>query len=248
MPPSPLRVGLTTYDLSVPWGDVHKQVALTPMPYVAMAQRSGGLALLIPPAPPEAVVDHWAASTLDLLDALVVIGGNDVDPTLYGQAAHERTHATAPGRDEAELALLRGAIERDLPVLAICRGHQLLNVALGGTLHQHLPDLLGHEDHQIGSGRYSPRRVRTVPGTRTAALHGAELVVSCSHHQGIDQLGDGLKVTAWSVEDDGGNGVIEAVELEGARFCLGVQWHPEDQADERPFLALVDAVAAARRR
>jgi gamma-glutamyl-gamma-aminobutyrate hydrolase PuuD len=171
-----------------------------------------------------------------VLDGLVLTGGGDVDPQAYAAQADPETGGVDPVRDASERALLAAALRADLPVLAICRGCQVLNVELGGTLHQHLPDVLGHSAHRSAPFVFGDVDVETVPGSLAAEVFGAQPVVKCSHHQAIADLGRGLVQTA--ATDDG---VPEAVELEGARFVLGVQWHPEEQGDRRPFDALVRA-------
>src|SRR4051794_35467180 len=167
--------------------------------------------MLLPPQPVDGVV---ASRVLDGLDGLIVTGGRDVNPEKYGQVPHPSTDEPATERDAFELMLLRGALDRGLPVLGICRGAQVLNVALGGTLHQHLPDVLGHTRHQAGNAVFTTSDVRTVPGTRLAGLIGAASDAQCYHHQAIDELGRGLLVSAMDVTD----GVIEAVELPGDDF------------------------------
>jgi putative glutamine amidotransferase len=171
------------------------------------------------------------------LDGLVITGGKDVDPARYGQAPHPQTDEPRHDRDAWEFALLAGALRRGLPVLGICRGAQVLNVALGGTLHQHLPDIVGHSRHQTGNAVFSTSRVHIEPGTRLAALIGEYSDEQCYHHQAIAELGDGLIVSARDSD-----GVIEAVELPGETFVLAVQWHPEERlSDLRLFAAVVEA-------
>jgi putative glutamine amidotransferase len=169
------------------------------------------------------------------LDALVLVGGADVDPARYGAGRDEATGEPHPWRDDNEFTLLGSFLEARRPVLGICRGAQLINTFLGGTLHQHLPDVTGSKDHQPLPGEFGEVRVKTVPGSRVAAVMGETFDVACSHHQAIDKLGAGLVVTA-HCED----GVVEAVEL-GPGFVVGVQWHPEQKADTRLFRALVEA-------
>jgi putative glutamine amidotransferase len=167
----------------------------------------------------------------------VITGGYDVDPAAYGQQPHPTTDQSRPGRDAWEFALLQGALDRGLPLLGICRGVQVLNVALGGTLHQHLPEVIGHSGHRAGNGVFTRLPVSTRPGTRLATLIGESADVPCYHHQAIDQIGEGLVVSAGDAD-----GVVEALELPGDNFVLGVQWHPEKSLDDlRLFTALVDA-------
>jgi putative glutamine amidotransferase len=195
---------------------------------------AGGIAVLLPPQPVDGEI---AGRVLDGLDGLVITGGKDVDPARYGQAPHPQTDEPRHDRDAWEFALLAGALKRGLPILGICRGAQVLNVALGGTLHQHLPDVVGHSRHQPGSAVFSESRVHTVPGTHLAALIGEYSDEQCYHHQAIADLGHGLIVSAQDSD-----GVIEAIELPGDTFLLAVQWHPEERlSDLRLFAAVVDA-------
>ncbi|MHB8219510.1 MAG: gamma-glutamyl-gamma-aminobutyrate hydrolase family protein [Acidimicrobiales bacterium] len=224
-------VGLTTYYQEATWGPWARRAATVPATYVELVVGSGARPVLLPPCGP-----GGAADVVGALDALVLIGGGDVDPATYGRPAHPATSGVDPSRDAGELALLAAALDADLPVLAICRGHQLLNVAQGGTLVQHVPELVGHQGHQPGPGRFAPVDVVTEPGSVVAAALGERATVSCSHHQAVDTVGEGLAVTARSVD-----AVIEAVELEGHRFAVGVQWHPEETADRRLLDALVSA-------
>ena len=215
MPPP--VVGICAAIEHVSWGvwDGY-EVTLTPRAYVTAVQRAGGLALLL-------------------------AGGADLDPSSYGAEPHPETRGTWPERDRFELALARAALERDLPLLGICRGMQLLNVALGGTLIQHLPETLGSQAHRTLAGTFSEHHVRLEPGSLACSAAGMEgFVVWSHHHQGIDEVGRGLRVSGWSLEDD----LPEAVELSGRRFALGVIWHPEEDEDSRLIAALVDAARA----
>jgi putative glutamine amidotransferase len=241
--PTPL-IGLTTYQVEIPWGPTKKPAALTPMTYTDLVAEAGCRALLLPAAGSDPALG--AAEVIEALDGLVVIGGLDVDPSCYGAEPDANLGRTDLVRDQAELALLHAALAVDLPILAICRGHQLLNVALGGTLHQHVPDLLGHGDHQPGFGQYATRTVSVTPGTATAGIFGEAPTVSCSHHQVVDQLGQGLVATGWSVEETGITPVLEAMERPASTFCISVQWHPEDRRDLAPFAALAAAASARR--
>jgi putative glutamine amidotransferase len=174
---------------------------------------------------------------LEAMDGLVLTGGPDIDPRLYGSRPHQETDSPREDRDAWEMALCQGALERDVPLLAICRGLQLLNVSLGGTLHQHLPEVVGHDGHRAAPGQMSPNRVVLEPSTAVASILGPETEGRCHHHQGVDQLGERLR--AVGLADDGS---VEAVEVLGARFAVGIQWHPEDNpGDGRLFVALVEA-------
>jgi putative glutamine amidotransferase len=207
---------------------------------VQAVQRAGGLAVLLPPD--ELTVED-VEQTLALLDGLLLAGGADVDPASYNEPAHPQTVDTAPERDAFEIALVRAAIERDMPVLGICRGMQVLNVARGGTLVQHLPDMVGHSEHRRVPGSFegAEHDVAIVDGTLAAAAAGEPTHMTKSHHhQGVARLGEGLFVSARSTIDD----FPEAVELPGSRFVLGVQWHPEADPASGVVGALVEAAAS----
>ncbi len=186
------------------------------MAYVNAVTRAGGRPLLVPPDA-DAV-----AETLDALDGLLFSGGSDLDPATYDADPHPQTNNTRPDRDRAELALISGALERDMPVLAVCRGMEVLNVARGGDLVQHLPEVVGDEDHKHTPGVFGDHEVDLKPGTRVCRLLGDRTPVKSHHHQGVGRLGEGLVETAWA-ED----GTIEAIEDPARRFALGVLWHPE---------------------
>jgi putative glutamine amidotransferase len=225
------------------WSVWDEEATLVPRSYVDAVQRAGGLALLIPPderivADPDAVLDR--------LDALTLTGGADIDSAAYGAEPHPQTRDTVPARDATEVALVRGAIERDLPVLGICRGMQLINVALGGTLRQHLPDDVGHEDHRRTPGSFADadHDVRLTAGSLAARAAGEELHETKSHHhQGVAELGEGLVVTGWATLDE----LPEAIELPDRGFVLGVQWHPEVDERSRLIAALVERARARAR-
>ena len=223
------------------WGVWSLEAVLLPRDYVTAVQQAGGLAVVVPPDPAFAE----RADVLELLDGLLLAGGSDIDPAVYGAAPHAATTHTTPDRDAAEVALARLALDRDLPVLGICRGMQLLNVARGGTLHQHLPELVGHERHRPTPGSFETAEhdVRLAPGSLAARTAGEEVhVTKQHHHQGVDRLGEGFVVTGHSAIDD----LPEAIELPDRTFALGVQWHPEADPASAVIDSFVRACAAAK--
>lgn len=227
-------IGMTTYRQQARSGvwDVH--ASFLPGVYLDGVTLAGGIATLLPPQPVDAEI---AARVLEPLDGLVITGGKDVDPAAYGDDPHPATDEPARDRDAWEFALLAAALRRRMPVLGICRGAQVLNVMLGGTLHQHLPDVIGHSGHQQGDAVFATSTVRTVEGSRLARLVGGSVQAQCYHHQAIDRLGEGLAVSATDDE-----GVVEAVEMPGPDFVVAVQWHPEETLDDlRLFGGLVEA-------
>jgi putative glutamine amidotransferase len=230
-------IGITTYVARAAWGAWERPAAVLPESYYELVASAGARPLLLPPLRTAAAGPRFgAAEVIAALDGLVLTGGGDVDPAAYGQQAEAAVAGVNPVRDESERALLAAALGAHLPVLAVCRGCQILNVELGGTLHQHLPDVVGHDDHRRGPSVFDEVAVTTSPGTLTTEVFGAATTVLCSHHQAIDDLGAGLVPTARTAD-----GVIEAVEREGDDFVLAVQWHPEEAGDQRPFAALVGA-------
>lgn len=230
-------IGLTTYVEPAKHGAWDEVSALLPVSYVSAVIRSGGTPLLLPPSPAD---PH---DVLSVLSGLVVTGGPDVNPARYGATPHEETDRPRPERDQWEADLCLAALELDLPLLAICRGLQVLNVALGGTLHQHVPDVIGTDAHRLVRGQMSPNAVRVEPGSALARVLGSASEGLCHHHQAIDRLGEGLTAVAFA--DDG---TVEAAEQRDRGFALGVQWHPEDNPeDDRLFRALVEAADEYRR-
>ena len=233
----PPVIGLTTYLEQAKQGVWDVRAAFLPQQYFDAVTASGGIAVLLPPQPArEAVAD----AVLEGLDGLILTGGLDVQPELYGAQRHPLTDPSRPDRDAWELALFRGAEKRRMPVLAICRGLQLVNVARGGTLHQHLPEAIGTGRHRIGGGVFATNTVDVEAGTALASLVGdGALEVHSYHHQGVDQLGEGLRVTARDDSD-----LVQAVESTGDGYVVGVQWHPEQNVeDRRLFAGIVDQAA-----
>jgi putative glutamine amidotransferase len=225
------------------WSVWDLEALLLPRNYLAGVQHAGGLPVML--APDSQLVED-PSEALALIDGLLLAGGADIDPDAYGQQAHHATNGTVPERDSFEIALVRGAIEQDLPVLGICRGMQLINVARGGTLVQHLPEHVGHQEHRrsVGSFDDADHEVELSEGTLAMRVVGeVRHDAKSHHHQAVDRLGEGLRVSATSVLD----GLPEAIELPEKRFVLGVQWHPEADGESPVLGALVTAAAAHAR-
>jgi putative glutamine amidotransferase len=228
-------IGICAAVEQVAWGPWELQAALMPMPYVLSVQRAGGIALLLAPDP---LLEQQPDDLLDMLDGVMMAGGTDIGPSSYGAPAEPETKSGYEGRDSFELALARRALERDIPLLGICRGMQLINVAAGGTLVQHLPDT---DKHRHTPGVFGDHGVRLAPDSLAARATGAETSsVKSHHHQGVAALGDGAIASGWD-ED----GTIEAIELPERAFALGVLWHPEQDEQSNVVAALV---AEARER
>jgi putative glutamine amidotransferase len=222
-------IGITTYLTSATFENWTEDSALVPADYVRAVEVAGGRPLLVPPS------KDGTDETLDVLDGIIFSGGSDLDPATYGQDPHPETKGVVADRDRAELALLEAALGRDMPVLAVCRGSQILNVGLGGDLVQHLPDIVGHDDHKHTPGEYADHHVELVPETRLGSLLGDHAPVKSHHHQGFGKIGAGLREAA-RAED----GTVEALEDSSRRFAFGVLWHPEAGEDMRLFEALVE--------
>lgn len=220
-------VGITTYLTRAAFGAWDLDAALVPAAYVRSVVRAGGVPLLVPPG-------AAAEETLDAVDGLVFSGGSDLDPLLYGEEAHAETVGVVRERDDFELELMRAALARDVPVLAICRGSQVLNVALGGGLEQHVPDRVAADTHKQTAGVFADHDVETVGGTKLASIVGDRVGVKSHHHQGYGELGTGLRESARAPD-----GTVEALEDPARRFTLGVLWHPEEGEDLALFKALV---------
>jgi putative glutamine amidotransferase len=234
----PPVIGISGCTEQARWGSWDTPAVLLPRRYADSVAQAGGIPLLLPPMPG---VEH----SLGRLDGLILAGGGDIDPDRFGAQRHPGTAGIRPARDAAEFALVPAALSLGLPLLGICRGLQVLNVALGGTLHQHLPDLVGHGGHSPVTGGYGTHEVKVAPDSRLAAVLGAagagEFSVPTHHHQAVDRLGAGLVAAAWTAD-----GIIEAAELAGPGFVLAVQWHPEAGDDPSLFRALIGAAARSR--
>jgi putative glutamine amidotransferase len=227
-------IGLTTYLEQASTGVWDVPAAFLPQVYFDAVTRAGGIAVLLPP---QRVSPAIVARVLDGLDGLIITGGKDVNPARYGQEPHAATDSPRLDRDAWEEALLLGAIEREIPFLGICRGAQVLNVALGGSLIQHLPDVVGSTRYNLGGGRFNEIDVDVEPDTALAGLIGDGVRAKVYHHQAIDRVAEGLRVTARTSDD-----IIQGVELETVPFGVAVQWHPEETGDDlRLFAGLVDA-------
>ena len=223
-------IGICAAIESAQWAAWEVVVNLSPRAYSLAVQRAGGLALILPP---DDVVAESPDELLDMLDGLILAGGSDIDPASYGAKPHPETRGTRPERDRFELALGTRALERDMPVLGICRGMEMLNVIQGGTLNQHIPGL---ELHRHTPGAFTDHRVRLESGSLAERVVGAELTeVKSAHHQGLDELGEG--VVASGQADDG---LVEAIELPGRSFAVGVLWHPEEDEQSRVVGSFVD--------
>jgi putative glutamine amidotransferase len=230
-------IGVSTYREEASWGSWKESAALVPWEYVSALVEAGAVPLLLPPIGG----GGQAVAAVAALDALVLSGGADVEPARYGAVPHPRTARCRPDRDRWEIALLEAALERDLPVLGICRGAQLLNVALGGTLRQHVPDDVGHEGHGPAADGYGAVAAELDPAALPGRVLGPSVEVSCHHHQSVDALGRGVTVTGRAAD-----GTVEAIEVPLRPFVCGVQWHPETGPpgagrDLRLFEALVAA-------
>jgi putative glutamine amidotransferase len=228
-------IGLTTYREPATWRRWQGvDAALLPAAYVDAIGAGGATALLIPPLGPA----DSAADVVARLDGLLVSGGADVNPARYGEHPHPRTGAASDARDVSELALLAAAQDIELPVLGVCRGMQVMAVAAGGRLAQHVPDLVGHDRHCPGEDSYGAIDVRIDAGSALGAILGSDHVATCHHHQSVAEH-PGYRAVAAAAD-----GLLEAFELPGDRFAIGVQWHPEAGNDRALFEALADAAGA----
>jgi putative glutamine amidotransferase len=225
----PPLIGISSEFDAVRWRDWVREAAVLPAAYVRAVERARAVPVLLPPSARASV-----AVLVKRLDGLIVAGGADVDPSLYGEQPHDRTLPPQPQRDRYEFALLRAAIEEGLPFLAVGRGMQALNVLREGSLVQHLPDVVGGDTHAPAPGSFGRHAVQISAGSALGKVLGDGAEVMSGHHQAVRRLGKGLVAVAWA-EDQ----VVEAIELQGHRFGLGVQWHPEEAEDTRLIEALV---------
>ncbi len=215
---------------------------LLPLSYADSIERAGGMPALLPPDPASA---ESPDELLDRIDALVLGGGADIDPDIQGVEPHPETIGTNPIRDRFEMALGIRAMERGIPLLGVCRGMQIMNVAYGGTLHQHLPEHLGHEQHRPTPGEWAEHEVRLAPGSLAARASGGErLTIKSHHHQGIGDLGRGFEETGWATDEE----TVEAIESPDGGFALGLLWHPEEDPADQVIPYLIDRALASGRR
>jgi putative glutamine amidotransferase len=224
-------IGITAYREQARWGVWDQPAVLIPAGYVDQVAAAGGLPVVLPPSTAS------NPQVLDTIDGLLLAGGADLDPGLYGQEAHPETAGWRPDRDAGELAILDGALQRDLPVLGICRGLQIMTVHGGGRLEQHLPDVLGHEGHRPEPGVFGVHDVSLVDGSVVHGIHGDTVTVKSYHHQGVADAG------SLAIAGRAPDGTVEVVEIPGRRFAVGVLWHPEVGDDPRLFDALVAAAS-----
>lgn len=229
-------IGVSTYRERARWGVWDREATLLPQPYVSMVHRGGGVPVLLPSLPDS------EDDVLSAVDGLVLAGGADIDPRRYGATPHQTVQGTRPDRDDWELRLLRAALETDVPVLGICRGAQVLNIAFGGTLNQHLPETSGHRGHRPEPGEFGRTAVALRGGSRVAGVLGEQVHVPCHHHQALHDIAPVLDVVGHAVD-----GTVEAVELPDRDFALGVQWHPEEDPDDLRLFAALARAAAPRR-
>lgn len=227
-------IGITAAAASVRIAVMDLAATFAPHSFMDRIYAAGGLPVLLPPR-------AGAETAVPRLDGLLMLAGPDVDPARYGAERHAATRRVEAARDEAESAELAAALAAGVPVLGVCRGLQVMNVLRGGTLHQHLPERVGHTEHDPEDRTYGSVRVRTEPGSRIAAILGAAAEVPCHHHQAVDRLGEGLVATAWAAD-----GTVEAVEAVDHPFAVAVQWHAEESPDDRVFLALTEAARRHR--
>lgn len=224
-------IGVTTSVNVRDYETPEQAVVMVPANYPQAIRRAGGIPILL-------TEGDDVETLLARLDGIIIAGGRDVDPARYGEEPHERTDNLRPEQDTWESALIATAIERDLPLLCVCRGHQLLAVERGGRLHQHLPETPGYEKHGATGGEWSNHAVEIDPNSRLGSIIGTNVIGNSGHHQGVADAGD---LTIVGRTEDG---LIEALELPGASFLLSMQWHPEMLNQTKVFDALIEAARA----
>lgn len=227
-------IGITGYLEPARWADFVREAVISPVSYSRTVERAGGIPVILPPVPIDSV-----PRLVSGLDGLVISCGPDLDPRLYGATRHEQTTQPDRRRDTFDLALVRAAVDAECPFLALCRGMHVLNVVRGGTLIQHLPDVVGHDRHAPDPVKMAVHDVQVSASSRLGQILGPSIAVPTRHHQAVQRLGTGLLAVAWADDQ-----IVEAVELQGHPFGLGVQWHPEEGEDLRIFTELVGAAAA----
>ena len=228
-------IGITGELEAARWGNWIREAVVSPVSYTRAVERAGGTPVILPPVPATSVPVLIAG-----INGLVLTGGRDIDPSLYDEPPHEETDVPDHRRDRFELILTRAAIEADLPLLAIGRGMHILNVARGGTLTQHLPDRIGNESHKPDPVKMTIHDVQITAASTLGRVLGTTAQVPAAHHQAVNQLGTGLLTVAWTMDQ-----VVEAIEVQGHRFGVGVQWNPEDGDDLRLFESLVTVARSA---
>jgi putative glutamine amidotransferase len=227
-------IGITGELEAARWGNWIREAVVSPVTYTRAVERAGGTPVVLPPVPA-----HSVPALIGVLDGVVFTGGRDLDPSLYEEEAHEQTEPPDHRRDRFELAVMRAVIDADLPFLAISRGMHVLNVARGGTLTQHLPDRVGNDSHRPDPVKLTAHDVQLSAASQLGrAFNAGSASVPGGHHQAINRIGSGLLTVAWTQDQ-----VVEAVELQGHLFGVGVQWHPEEASDLMIFEALVTAAS-----
>ena len=221
-------IGITACKRDSTFGPWNIEAVILPSTYTNIIEEAGGQPILLPPG--------CCSSNLDFLDGLVVAGGPDIHPSLYGQEPSEHVYLAHQDQDDSESSLIKAALERDIPLLGICRGMQLMCVLHGGSMHQHLPETPGFEEHGGWNGEVTEHGVSIIEGSHLHAIMGAEIIANSTHHQGVSNAGS-LQISAYSKHDN----LIEGVERNDKRFCIGVQWHPERIGHLGLYRALVEA-------
>ena len=220
-------IGITCPSRPTKWANWDLDAVVLPTTYHKMVMQCGGIPLLIPPG--------CSSEVMNRIDGLIISGGPDINPQIYGQNSGSYTNEIYPAQDDSEIELIKSAIDKDVPLLCICRGFQLLCAINGGELHQHLPETLGYENHGGWNGRVTEHGVDIIKGTKLEKIMGTHITANSTHHQGVSNAGN-LLISAYSSHDN----LIEAVEFEELRFCIGVQWHPERIKHTNLYLEFIE--------